>query len=539
MERPRFLSALLVSVFATAALLAVLYAAAQIVRLPFPAFDLFDWVARVLPGAVITFGIDSMVGMLRRLPIEDLSAVAKLAERTLAVAALFAILAVAGTFFIRFLPLRRPLLSGALTGALIGGALVFVRVSVDGTAATPLWLDALWIIATLSAWGTLLAWGGLRIARSRTEQRSAVERLDRRRFLIRFGVATATITVVGAVVGVAAGEWRRRQRMPDPDELWSANHALPNADAETAPVPGTRPELTPLTDHYRVDINTAPPEIDGDTWRLEIGGMVQRPLHISLDDLRNRYTPMHQFITLSCISNPIAGPLIGTTRWTGVPLGDVLAHASVDPSATHLRVRSADGFHEVVAIEDVNADPRIMLTYAWDGVPLPVKHGFPLRIYRPDRYGMKQPKWIEAIEAIPEWKPGYWVERGWSREAWMQATSVIDVIGSDMLANDASSGSRVPIGGIADAGARGISRVEVKVDDGPWEEAEIREPLSDTTWVIWRHEWPFRSGEHTFTVRCFDGNGTPQVVERTPPHPDGATGLHSKSTTGRARRSSK
>lgn len=111
----------------------------------------------------------------------------------------------------------------------------------------------------------------------------------------------------------------------------------------------------------------------------------------------------------------------------------------------------------------------------------------------------------------------------------MKATSVIDTVSVDMMLSEANSQTKIPIGGIAHAGARGISKVEVRMDDGPWHEAELRAPLSGTTWVIWRYDWPFHKGQHTFTVRCYDGSGAVQVAEPAPPHPSGAAGLHSKS----------
>ena len=175
------------------------------------------------------------------------------------------------------------------------------------------------------------------------------------------------------------------------------------------------------------------------------------------------------------------------------------------------------------------ADERVMLAYAWDGVPLLEDHGFPLRVYIPDVHGMKQPKWIESIEVMDHWEPGYWVVRGWDKVAKMKATSVIDTIAVDMTIISADQRKLVPIGGIAHAGARGISRVELRVDDGPWQTAEIRTPLSQMTWVIWRYDWPFEPGKHTFTVRCYDGSNTPQIVEAMPPAPSGASGLFSKS----------
>lgn len=137
---------------------------------------------------------------------------------------------------------------------------------------------------------------------------------------------------------------------------------------------------------------------------------------------------------------------------------------------------------------------------------------------------MKQPKWIESIEATDHWEPGYWVERGWNRVAQMHATSVIDTVAVDMNIIDADRRRLVPIGGIAHAGARGISKVEVQVDNGPWEQAALRTALSQLTWIIWRYDWPFSSGKHTFTVRCYEGNSTPQISTPSPAEPNGATG---------------
>ena len=197
--------------------------------------------------------------------------------------------------------------------------------------------------------------------------------------------------------------------------------------------------------------------------------------------------------------------------------------------ATHLKIRSVDGFYEVVALDTIRADDRVMLTYAWDGLPLSAEHGFPLRIYIPDRYGMKQPKWIESIEAIDRWEPGFWVVRGWDSEAHMKATSAIDTIATNMTIGQPNPQMRVPIGGFAHAGVRGVSRVEIRVDSGPWERAELRPPLSGQTWVIWRYDWPLQKGKHTFTVRCFEEDGTPQIQQEAPPDPSGASGLYMRS----------
>src|SRR5690606_7107298 len=260
---------------------------------------------------------------------------------------------------------------------------------------------------------------------------------------------------------------------------------LPNAEAELEPAPGTRPEYTPIEEHYRIDINARPPRVEGSTWALAITGMVDNPLELTLEDLKTRYEPVHRFVTLSCISNRVGGDLIGTTLWTGARLQDILADAGVQPGAQHITITSVDGFHESISLDLIDRDDRIMLAYHWDGEPLTQEHGFPLRIWIPDRYGMKQPKWIVRMDVTDRYAPGYWVVRRWDEVAQVRATSVIDTVATES-AVERDGQTFVPIGGIAYAGDRGISHVEVQMDDGEWMQAELREPLSDTTWVVWR-----------------------------------------------------
>jgi DMSO/TMAO reductase YedYZ molybdopterin-dependent catalytic subunit len=168
----------------------------------------------------------------------------------------------------------------------------------------------------------------------------------------------------------------------------------------------------------------------------------------------------------------------------------------VATSATHLRVTSADGFYEVVSVDTIRADPRVMLAYSWDGVPLLIEHGYPLRLYVPDVYGMKQPKWITSIEAIDHWEPGFWVARGWDREGRVVTTAAVDAV--------VRRGDVTEVGGFAYAGARPIARVEVRADEGEWRRAQLREAMSATTWVIWRAEFTLPDGEHRFEARAFD-----------------------------------
>jgi DMSO/TMAO reductase YedYZ molybdopterin-dependent catalytic subunit len=351
---------------------------------------------------------------------------------------------------------------------------------------------------------------------------------DRRGFLVRLGLASAAVTVTGTAVAAVLA--RRVDSAPPEDATVpppGPDHP-PTRPGAITPAPGTRPEYTPVADHYRIDIDLRVPALDGRAWRLKVDGLVARPAELSLQDfVGERWgAPLQQVITLSCISNPIAGELIGTTRWTGVSLGRVLAGLGVKPEARFVSITSADGFHECLPLALARDDPRVMLAYAWDGAPLPQEHGFPLRIYIPDRYGMKQPKWITRLELTADERTGYWVERGWDETARMKATSVIDTVAVDSRYRWRDR-TLVPIGGIAHAGDRGISRVEVRIDDGPWTAAALRTPLSPLTWVIWRNDWPFAPGRHTFAVRCFDGAGRAQISEEHPPYPSGATGIHS------------
>jgi DMSO/TMAO reductase YedYZ molybdopterin-dependent catalytic subunit len=514
--------------FLTIALVAIFDAGYEAANLPFLPFNLFDWQTRVLPGPVLARGINGMVSTIRWLRIGNTSATAKLAEQSLAVIEfLVGGIVIGGIFFVLATSFRwrRTIIPGLLTGGFVAVAALSISHTVEGGVHS--FGSGLWVAIACLAWGLALGWAFRQAVHETTPDLAAVPATQRegRRFILALGGAAAVIAVTGAVFGRVIGN--RERAVGRTEQPWSALNPLPNANAPVQPVPGTRPEFTPLAQHYRIDINTIPPQIDEASWRLRISGLIEEPLEWTLDEIRSR-PPMNQFITLSCISNLIGGDLIGTQRWTGASLKPLLPELRLRSNATHLKIRSADGFYEVVALEAIRADDRLMLTYAWDGLPLAAKHGFPLRIYIPDRYGMKQPKWIESIEAMDHWEPGYWVTRGWDREAIMKATSAIDTIDSNMIIGVPNAQMRVPIGGFAHAGVRGISKVELRVDDRPWQQAELRTPLSRQTWVIWRYDWPREKGKHTFTVRCFEADGEPQIAQDAPPDPSGATGLNTR-----------
>jgi DMSO/TMAO reductase YedYZ molybdopterin-dependent catalytic subunit len=505
----------LVGALLTAPLMAVSYLGWSLFDFPFPPFDLFDALTRALPGRLATMAIDVMIGGVGVLHLNTATA-AKIAEQSLAIILLWAAGALIGAVLFAALNAsgEPPMLLGAILGTGLGGLVVFVEQHLNRLTSPGALVSGTWIFATFLCWGVAFGWTCDRLRLIRPPRAAQPDlpasRIYRRDLLRRLGGAVAAVTGFTIVWSAIGG---RRRQLAGADR-WSASHSLPNDGAAVAPAPGTRPEFTPIEKHYRIDIDTRPPAINGDRWRLKIGGLVDAPLELTLEEIR-RADPLHQFVTLSCISNTVAGDLISTTRWTGMSLQHLLARLRLAPAVTHLKLTGADGFAEVVAIATIVADERVMLAYAWDGVPLPIEHGFPLRLYVPDRYGMKQPKWIQSIDAMDHWEAGYWVQRGWDKEGHVRSTSAIDSSATDTRRTTVAGPQLTRIGGIAHAGARGISKVEVQVDDGEWQAAHLREPLSATTWVLWRADLPLAAQEpareHLVTVRCYDRDGTRQT----------------------------
>jgi DMSO/TMAO reductase YedYZ molybdopterin-dependent catalytic subunit len=527
----------LLGVLITTPILAIMGVASIWLGFTFIPFALFNWITRILPGPIITFGIDMMIETLRLLGI-DVADAAKTAEQTAAIVIFLGFGILLGVIFTTVLDSLRSkpnLLSGLIIGAIVAVPITII-VSLHGQPSIPATLDLLWSFILFIIWGLVLSLSYRRLRTHDEEitkqipEARAVERIDRRQFLITLGVSSASITVIGAgLAGALSRQERPRVQVSETDaDQVDRIPTLPNENDPVKPAAGTRLEYTPVEDHYKVFIQLQPTVIDEATWALPIQGLVDNPLMLTLDELRNNYSSRDQYITLSCISGRIPTTLISTTLWTGVSLQEILAEVKVRPEARYLHISSGDGFYETVDLELIDSDDRIMLCYAWDGKSLPEDHGFPLRIWIPDRFGMKQPKWITGIEVSDEYVPGYWVERGWDEVARVRTRSVIDTVAVDQI-YERDGQTLVPIGGIAFSGARGISRVEVSVDGGSWQETQLRTPLSETTWVIWRYDWPFESGAHTFQVRCFEGDGVPQIAEDRSPRPSGATGIHSRS----------
>ena len=514
--------------------LALGYMAETIAGLPLTAYDLFDGLARILPGDAITIGIDALVSLISTLNIGPTSQVAKAAEQTMA---LLMFVAVGAAFGLAVRWLARDVPSeltgyGARAGAALAGAFWLISIAIGFAQIHVLWIGLFFALLYVP-WGWSLGWAIRQAGPALAGDPSS--EMSRRQFVGLLGGSVVTISV--GSWGVASLLSKKPQpasvqvEILDPGKMADSTLADSPSPEELAarvnPAPGTRLEITPNEDFYRIDINTRKPQLVPETWRLELKGLVDRPLSLTLDEVRAMPTISYHH-TLSCISNRIGGDLIGTTRWTGVRVRDVLAMAGMKATAEELFIEAADGFYESVAMSDL-IDDRTMFAYEMNGAPLPHENGYPLRIIIPHRYGMKQPKWIVNMEVLDQEGRGYWVERGWSPEAFVRTTSVIDNVAAD--AADEEMGT-VPVGGIAFAGASGISKVELQVDDEPWLEAELRAPpLSRLTWVQWLYDWPRETGRHLFKVRAYDGLGVLQVAESNPVRPDGATGIHEVSAS--------
>jgi DMSO/TMAO reductase YedYZ molybdopterin-dependent catalytic subunit len=296
-----------------------------------------------------------------------------------------------------------------------------------------------------------------------------------------------------------------------------------SAAQDLAPaVPGLSPVLTPVADFYRIDTAMVIPRVDVGSWRLRIHGMVEREVTLTFDELVDLGL-VERDVTISCVSNEVGGDLVGTQRWTGVPLARVLDLAGPLPGATQLVGRSVDGWTAGFPTALLTS-PDALVAVAMGGVPLPARHGFPARLVVAGLFGyVSATKWLAELE-LTTWEDfdGFWIDRGWSKEGPVKTAARIDVP-RDGLAVRAGT---VTAAGVAWAPGRGIRGVEVRVDDGPWRPATLSEPLADTTWVQWTCDLPLEAGTHDLQVRAVDGTGAVQPEGPRAVLPDGAEGWH-------------
>lgn len=339
---------------------------------------------------------------------------------------------------------------------------------------------------------------------------------SRRSFMRLAG--TSVMAVPALVASVYIGRFANSLRRDAPATITTTQ-----AQKSPFAFPGMPPEITPNKDFYIVSKNFIDPSVDETGWTLEVGGLVERPLSFTYADVLNRpWTQMTS--TMECISNPVGGDYISTAVWEGFSLRDLLNEAGVMPGVVELELHAADDYVESLTLDEAMSE-HAMVVHTMNGEPLPVLHGFPLRLIIPGLYGMKSVKWLTRINLIDKDAQGYWQEREWVDHAPVKTMSKIST---------PVDGQKVDIdkprnvGGVAFSGVRGISKVEVSLDGGEtWQEAELSEPLSPLTWRLWKVPLEMTGpGSIRLVVRATDGAGELQTSEEVDILPSGSTGWH-------------
>ena len=289
-------------------------------------------------------------------------------------------------------------------------------------------------------------------------------------------------------------------------------------------------EVTPNDEFYLVSKNLIDPQVGLAGWDLEIGGLVERPYSLTYEELTSM-PPVEEFVTLECISNSVGGDLISNARWTGVPLRLILERAGLEPGVVDISFKASDGYEESIPLE-MAMRGEVLVAYEMNGVPLPSRHGFPARLIVPGFFGLKHVKWLTSIEPVNFDVMGFWQRRGWTDVPHVKTFSRFDIPESGRRST--VSDDSIVLGGVAFAGDRGISNVEVSADLGKtWTSVDhVSEPLSPYTWVIWtkaistRDLKPLKDDEVVLSVRATDGDGVFQTDEEMGSLPDGASGHH-------------
>ena len=328
------------------------------------------------------------------------------------------------------------------------------------------------------------------------------------------GVLAAVLN--SAVVGV--NDVRRKLVLPPPR---SAAPPLPDG-AEVA-VDGVSPLVTPNADFYRIDTALRVPALNADTWTLKVTGMVEREVQLNFADLLAKPL-VERHVTIACVSNEVGGDLIGNALWLGWPVRELLLMAGVKSGADMVLSRSADGWTAGTPLETLTDSRDSLLAVGMNGEPLPLEHGFPVRMIVPGLYGyVSATKWLTELKVTRFADDvGYWTPRGWSERGPIKMSSRIDVPTSDKVVKAGAT----TFAGVAWAQHTGISRVELRVNRGKWQEARLAPGISRDTWYQWQLPMDLTPGQYEVQVRATDLDGDVQVEEHRPVAPDGATGYH-------------
>lgn len=477
--------------------------------------------------------IDHTPKWLKRLAIDVFGTNDKLALRVGMVSVIGLLSMVVGA-----LARRRPLIGPAamaLFGA-VGAIVAAGRPNQSIKAAVPALLGAvvgsavIWYLITLVRAND----GASEVPTTPTRARNG---FDRRRFVTASGAMAGTAIVAAGVARKLENDRIDRIRNAAPDALPEVGTDPTPSDADIVstapPIPAAAtlspvtPYLTPNDDFYLIDTALSVPRIRLDTWSMEIGGRVATPITLTYDDLL-ALPQVERIITIACVSNEVGGDLIGNAVWQGVLLRDLLEQAGVEPEAEQVFGTSVDGWTCGFPIEAALDGRDAMIAIGMNGEPLPLQHGFPARMIVPGLYGyVSATKWLSRLD-LTTWDEaeGYWVPRGWSRDAPIKTQSRIDV-----PARSEDVSGIVPIAGIAWAQRRGVAKVEVRIDEGPWQEADVATDVTIDSWRQWRYDWDTAAvdpGEHRIQVRATDATGDTQTEEVSRPDPDGATGWHTR-----------
>ncbi|BBX06855.1 molybdopterin-dependent oxidoreductase [Mycolicibacterium aichiense] len=409
-----------------------------------------------------------------------------------------------------------------LLAAAAGSAAVLARPGARPVDIIPTLLGAVCGIAVLR----LLTSG--RIADDRAADTPDEARMDPGR---RLSLATLGFAGLGLLGGVAGVVITRRLHSVSGDR---DTFALPSA-APPSPVPAdVTPNgvqlpsfITSNADFYRIDTALSVPQLSRADFRLRIHGMVDREITYTFDDLK-KFEPIEKVVTLTCVSNPVGGDLISNATWTGYRVRDLLRDSGIHTDADMVLSTSVDGFTAGTPVEALTDGRDAILAIGMNGVPLPVEHGYPARLVVPGLYGyVSATKWVVDLELTRfDRVQAYWTKLGWSERGPIKTESRIDV------PRDSQKVAKGPVtfGGVAWAQNRGVKAVEVRIDDGPWQPAQLGAAYSNDTWRLWSFPWTAsQSGVHTITVRATDNTGAVQTQAQALPAPDGATGWHSVS----------
>jgi sulfite oxidase len=352
---------------------------------------------------------------------------------------------------------------------------------------------------------------------------------DRRQFVI----VAATVGGGAVIAGLAGLAVRQTTGNVGADRATFVVPRATNPISTQAPaVAQVSSFITPNDDFYRIDTALVVPQVKSGSWSLRIHGMVDREVRIDLEQLQRDHTPFDAVMTLTCVSNEVGGDLVGNATWTGYRLGELLAAAGPSADADMVLSTSADGWTAGTPLAALTDGRDAMLAVGMNGEPLPVEHGYPVRMVVPGLYGyVSATKWVVSLEVTKfDRAEAYWTTLGWAEKGPIKASSRIDV----PRANSSVTSGPVTVGGVAWAQGRGIGGVQVQVDDGPWNDAELLEPDVIDAWRLWKWVWDASSGEHELKVRAIDGEGRTQTAEVAQPVPDGASGYHSVEVQVRA-----